>query len=278
MDRNSATGLTTAVDSCRPLRGGVDRNELDHEPCHVKRKSPPTRGRGSKRSPRKTRFHAVARRPLRGGVDRNSFVNMINIHNPRRPLRGGVDRNCRIQVPCESRAASPPTRGRGSKRWLARDGGVDWKSPPTRGRGSKQQHRIFIAGDRIVAPYAGAWIETPIRRRAVLRADVAPYAGAWIETIRTASTATSRSTVAPYAGAWIETAPRGSAAGSVLVAPYAGAWIETSCVRSRSRSCSDGRPLRGGVDRNGFVDDLVHALARRPLRGGVDRNVTMSAH
>ena len=56
----------------------------------------------------------------------------------------------------------------------------------------------------IVAPYAGAWIETricPCPRPAI---TVAPYAGAWIETVKLVQTEAVM-TVAPYAGAWIET-------------------------------------------------------------------------
>ena len=33
-----------------------------------------------------------------------------------------------------------------------------------------------------VAPYAGAWIETPVVAPSFPGAEVAPYAGAWIET------------------------------------------------------------------------------------------------
>ena len=35
-----------------------------------------------------------------------------------------------------------------------------------------------------VAPYVGAWIETPTRRNDYCLCQVAPYVGAWIETRR----------------------------------------------------------------------------------------------
>ena len=56
----------------------------------------------------------------------------------------------------------------------------------------------------VVAPPAGAWIETHVVGCSVLEAEVAPPAGAWIETKQQAQLAT-HCPVAPHAGAWIET-------------------------------------------------------------------------
>ena len=55
---------------------------------------------------------------------------------------------------------------------------------------------------------------------------VAPHAGAWIETIRT-TPSESCSIVAPHAGAWIETHKQTQSPRLATVAPHAGAWIET---------------------------------------------------
>ena len=55
---------------------------------------------------------------------------------------------------------------------------------------------------------------------------VAPRAGAWIETI-TLSTLSEMNEVAPRAGAWIETYKPYYVKYLSLVAPRAGAWIET---------------------------------------------------
>ena len=120
----------------------------------------------------------------------------------------------------------------------------------------------------MVAPYAGAWIETLILRQFALglmsllmrerglklgavagmvgAAPVAPYAGAWIETTDCLSSFSS-SSVAPYAGAWIETSFQGTHPKNTLVAPYAGAWIETKnqLVAVRLVGC---RSLCGSVD------------------------------
>ena len=56
---------------------------------------------------------------------------------------------------------------------------------------------------RVVAPYAGAWIEIYIPNMQKVRFDVAPYAGAWIEIVCICCSNGSF-IVAPYAGAWIE--------------------------------------------------------------------------
>ena len=100
--------------------------------------SPPTRGRGSKPGDRGGGQKIAAGRPLRGGVDRN------------------IDRS----ADGSSREMSPPTRGRGSKLAFEASSALSATSPPTRGRGSKPRYVSEIAGKPIVAPYAGAWIET----------------------------------------------------------------------------------------------------------------------
>jgi len=57
---------------------------------------------------------------------------------------------------------------------------------------------------RVVAPCAGAWIETLSRSSPLFRPHVAPCAGAWIETRRISGNRLLNE-VAPCAGAWIET-------------------------------------------------------------------------
>ena len=122
----------------------------------------------------------------------------------------------------------------------------------------------------MVAPHAGAWIETikdnpvvdgqaqshPTRVRGLkhfcllaLAATwyVAPHAGAWIETrIYVSSLRFVR--VAPHAGAWIETHLSQRRRVGINVAPHAGAWIETSYVRWPLYSAPVGRTPRGCVD------------------------------
>src|SRR5690606_22348775 len=99
----------------------------------------------------------------------------------------------------------------------------------------------------------------------------------------------------PCAGAWIETASDPGVLRTQRVAPCAGAWIET-WRQSAYLLSAEGRPLRGGVDRNSQKIQAVvsggtsppargrgskratsrrspRRLRSRPLRGGVDRNV-----
>ena len=56
------------------------------------------------------------------------------------------------------------------------------KSLPTRERGLKLFFMICITLGMIVAPHAGAWIETASDYMYHLNLYVAPHAGAWIET------------------------------------------------------------------------------------------------
>ena len=69
-------------------------------------------------------------------------------------------------------------------------------------------------------------MKRPNCQRGCRRDRVAPFAGAWIET-PPARGATSATPVAPFAGAWIETLPLEGLRRDGLVAPFAGAWIET---------------------------------------------------
>jgi len=55
---------------------------------------------------------------------------------------------------------SPPARGRGLKRAGGRDHQEGSQSPPARGRGLKLRLGQPLPRRMVVAPYAGAWIET----------------------------------------------------------------------------------------------------------------------
>ena len=110
---------------------------------------------------------------------------------------------------------------------MLRDGYQPRESRPTRARGLKLTCHFVVLTKFIVAPHAGAWIETAVIGRFVrVRPDVAPHAGAWIETSALASS-TIADSVAPHAGAWIETAGSTLRRSLSTVAPHAGAWIET---------------------------------------------------
>jgi len=68
------------------------------------------------------------------------------------------------------------------KRVLSLDIEAITASPPARGRGLKPSHSSAYKFNAVVAPRAGAWIETLFHRNAGLFQTVAPRAGAWIET------------------------------------------------------------------------------------------------
>ena len=100
---------------------------------------------------------------------------------------------------------------------------------------------------RLVAPFAGAWIEILSVTIRLQFHRVAPFAGAWIEIrvyrlpcgeptslpsrergLKSVSRIISHSlfTVAPFAGAWIEMPASAPREWRAAVAPFAGAWIE----------------------------------------------------
>ena len=73
---------------------------------------------------------------------------------------------------------------------------------------------------------------------------VAPYAGAWIETCPIAIRTGPNDTSPPTRGAWIETSLDSYSAIPGEVAPYAGAWIETWNT-ARSTYSGASPPTRG---------------------------------
>ena len=119
-------------------------------------------------------------------------------------------------------------------------------SHPTWVRGLKQ---LRVAGLRLhtVAPYVGAWIETPFMCHPSAVPKVAPYVGAWIETLLLFRPLCAI-LVAPYVGAWIETKDFDCLLYSYTVAPYVGAWIETILDCFIISNAGNSRTLRGCVD------------------------------
>ena len=97
-------------------------------------------------------------------------------------------------------------------------------SHPSRVRGLKPENDVDERGDKVVAPFTGAWIET----------------SGFIGSV-------THSQVAPFTGAWIETAIHQMAYPPRLVAPFTGAWIETS-MYLRLVLYASSRTLHGCVD------------------------------
>ena len=80
-----------------------------------------------------------------------------------------------------------------------------------------------------VAPYVGAWIETPFVEPSEEVNVVAPYVGAWIETVIPVATCFLVESHPTWVrGLKLYGIPADE--WSKLVAPYVGAWIETSSV------------------------------------------------
>ena len=77
---------------------------------------------------------------------------------------------------------SHPTRVRGLKPGTPPDNVSRSASHPTRVRGLKHPGASSRGKMALVAPHAGAWIETLILEPLRFVDDVAPHAGAWIET------------------------------------------------------------------------------------------------
>ena len=167
-------------------------------------------------------------------------------------------------------------------------------SPPSRGRGSKRWSGAQRHAGCWVASLAGAWIETSCVGTCHARQSVASLAGAWIETPPVCLPALMRWCRLPRGGVDRNStvtastvpaarSPPSRGRGSKLlgdagqqserhVASLAGAWIETLQSSSLKAEMPSRLP-RGGVDRNADhrVDHRVD-FGRLP-RGGVDRNL-----
>ena len=78
--------------------------------------------------------------------------------------------------------ASHPTWVRGLKHSMVRQRRSIRQSHPTWVRGLKLCYPCKDGVVLFVAPYVGAWIETPMIIQVIRNYLVAPYVGAWIET------------------------------------------------------------------------------------------------
>ena len=141
-------------------------------------------------------------------------------------------------------------------------------SPPVRGRGLKHRLAIDPVIGLVVAPRAGAWIETVNMQLLLNLVVVAPRAGAWIETFFWIFPHQYCS-VAPRAGAWIETIITYLYTMATAVAPRAGAWIETDMIVQGLNPGKESPPVRGRGLKQLLVCKKV-IVQRRPPCGGVD--------
>ena len=218
-----------------------------------------------------------------------------------RPSRGGVGSKPQHLAPLLGPASrSPLAWGRGSKPLDGNHQRTSAWSPLAWGRGSKRSRDLRRLHRQLVAPRVGAWIETLSRRRRTgLDGMGRPSRGGVDRNAWQGEVDAQRPAVAPRVGAWIETIIRPKLISDGAVAPRVGAWIETR-KSSKDIARLDGRPSRGGVDRN-WIDGqhydaeasplawgrgsklrrssgVIRPARCRPSRGGVDRNVRTNSN
>ena len=144
--------------------------------------------------------------------------------------------------------SSHPTRVRGLKHYHAgmSAGGNRGSSHPTRVRGLKHTGLPAApAPARVVAPHAGAWIETPCSTKRIIVTDVvAPHAGAWIETDGHGISPIGRGSSHPTRVRGLKLCLASRLSSCDGVAPHAGAWIETSLYHASRSSSRSSHPTR----------------------------------
>ena len=123
--------------------------------------------------------------------------------------------------------------------------------------------RRIVDDFRDVAPFAGAWIETGMKRGKAKCGYRRPLRGGVDRNVKRINAQHGRAPGRPLRGG-VDRNSHSRIRLTLLpaVAPFAGAWIETASLRAPS--WHDGsRPLRGGVDRN------VPVNRQAGKRGGV---------
>ena len=228
-------------------------------------------------------------RSPRGSVDRNTQANDIAARLASRSPRGSVDRNpsnlwstlpakvaphagawieTNSLTSSSSSQRSLPTRERGSKH-SPRVGRHEADSRSPRGSVDRNAISYPVNLEPVVAPHAGAWIETDGNDTNSYAATVAPHAGAWIETQSRPWTASRKQSLPTWERG---SKPRRT---SPILAPALSlptwergskrAWTARWVARS-------SRSPRGSVDRNANLASDETRLRRRSPRGSVDRN------
>jgi len=157
VDRNLAAIAAIAVAAVAPRAGAWIETE-NWKALETTIESLPARERGSKLA-HWVWVQSIRRRSPRGSVDRNNGrVRDIFLRACRSP-RGSVDRNAHDAADARERAESLPARERGSKRYQhGDDRKADGRSP--RGSVDRNSYHRSCVVRSVVAPRAGAWIET----------------------------------------------------------------------------------------------------------------------
>ncbi len=139
-----------------------------------------------------------------------------------------------------------PSRGRGSKRLLARKP-AGWPCRPFTGAWIETRYRIPVQLSDTGRPFTGAWIETDAPDRRGQRPGVAPSRGRGSK--RSLGARPQRDRLSPLHGG-----------------------VDRNTKAPRAAQTEFESPLHGGVDRNFLGDDLKNRGQSSPLHGGVDRN------
>ncbi len=185
-----------------PLAGAwIETSSLASPPSRgrgsKRTRPPPSRGRGSKPSPdrRPPRGGGIETRSCvatpRGGVDRNLSEGPHNrlCHVDRNtPSRGRGSKRRRRGAGSSLARPSPPSRGRGSKHRR-----IAGRRRPSRGRGSNTGRSCQGSTTNGSPPSRGAWIETSTGTSSASRKRVAPLTRARADRSATAPTGWSRS-------------------------------------------------------------------------------------
>ena len=119
-------------------------------------------------------------------------------------------------------------------------------SLPPRERGLKQRVGKETAKAGVVAPPAGAWIETIVMSNGQNYYQVAPPAGAWIETDKIKELEVNLRSLPPRERG-LKHNKHCKPICKIVVAPPAGAWIET-CHPWPDTAMLPRRSPRGSVD------------------------------
>ena len=161
--RGSKLGLrpvTASLRQGRPLRGGVDRNRTLMTRTAVASPVAPFAGAWIETADHHAADLLLVVAPFAGAWIETLSVTFRGPAPSRvAPFAGAWIETQRIG-PRLTYGQSPPSRGRGSKHTTPIPPRKSHRSPPSRGRGSKHRDRGGAWGARVVAPFAGAWIET----------------------------------------------------------------------------------------------------------------------
>ncbi len=157
VDRNMTTDGEFLVVTGRPPCGGVDRN-LDMKRVTSGRPVAPHAGAWIETAKNLTRRQNRRRRPPCGGVDRNMTPEPVPATLEVAPHAGAWIETSPLRSAVRL-IASPPMRGRGSKRKACARSPWPQSRPPCGGVDRNKQWG-GIRPKSNVAPHAGAWIET----------------------------------------------------------------------------------------------------------------------